>query len=240
MKAYSITDVGMVRTMNQDYVFCYDEPIGTLANLFLVADGMGGHQAGDYASRCCVETVSNAVKKAKMNLPIEVLDEAIQEGNLAVFSQAENNTSLYGMGTTLVATTVLGSEMYVANVGDSRAYLISDGLIKQITEDHSWVEEMVRLGELEREEARTHRNKNVITRAIGTSSFVQADFFEVNVKEGDIILMCTDGLTNMVVDDVLLEIVLSQPDIESMGKEMVRIANANGGKDNIGIVLVQI
>ena len=159
---------------------------------------------------------------------------------MAVFRQAENDPSLYGMGTTLVAATVVGSELFVANIGDSRAYLIHKDRIKQITEDHSWVEEMVRLGELEREEARTHRNKNVITRAIGTSALVQADFFEVTVKEGDILLMCTDGLTNMLEDEDICEIIKQKHTVIDMGKELVRAANANGGKDNIGIVLVQI
>ena len=240
METYSITDIGMVREMNQDYVFCYDNPIGSLSNLFLVADGMGGHQAGDYASRCCVETVANCTKNSKAKSPIGILEEAIQEGNMAVFRHAENDPSLYGMGTTLVAATIVGRELYIANIGDSRAYLIHKDKIKQITEDHSWVEEMVRLGELERKEARTHKNKNVITRAIGTSAIVQADFFELTVKEGDILLMCPDGLTNMLEDDDICDIIKEKQTVVDMGKELVRAANANGGKDNIGIVLVQI
>ena len=239
MKAYSITDVGMVRKTNQDYVFCYDNLLGQLPNLFLVADGMGGHQAGDYASRYCVESIAASVKNSKTKSPIGILDEAIHTANLAVFRQAESDPSLYGMGTTIVAATVIGSELYVANIGDSRAYLIRDG-IRQITEDHSWVEEMVRKGELERKDARTHKNKNVITRAIGTDALVQADFFQLSVQENDILLMCTDGLTNMLEDDAILEIISEASTVEAMGKELVEAANANGGKDNIGIVLVQI
>ena len=144
------------------------------------------------------------------------------------------------MGTTLVIATVLGNDLYVGNVGDSRAYLTRNGKLRQITEDHSWVEEMIRLGELERSEARTHKNKNVITRAIGTGPFVQPDFFEIQVIEGDILLMCTDGLCNMVEDEEILEILSSDMELEEKGNELIRVANANGGRDNIGVVLVQI
>ena len=240
MKTYSITDVGMVRKVNQDYVFCYENPVGNLPNLFVVADGMGGHQAGDYASRCCVENIATSVKNGKAKSPISVMEEAINEANLSVFRQAESNPDLYGMGTTLVATTIVGKEMYIANIGDSRAYIIHKDQIKQITEEHSWVQEMIRNGQLESKEARSHKNKNVITRAIGTSAMVQADYFELTVTEGDILLMCTDGLTNMLEDEDILDIIQEKDTVEAMGKELIRAANANGGKDNIGIVLVQI
>ena len=239
MKTFSITDIGSVRKVNQEYVFCYDNPVGQLSNLFLVADGMGGHQAGDYASRLCVETVANAVKNSRLRSPISILEAAIQEGNMAVFRDAEKEETLYGMGTTMVAATVIGREVYIANIGDSRAYLIRDG-IHQITEDHSLVEEMIRSGDLERKDAKSHPNKNVITRAIGTSAIVQADFFELEVKEEDVLLLCTDGLTNMLDDEEILSIIKEKTNLEAAGNELVRAANANGGKDNIGIVLIQI
>ena len=239
MKAYSITDVGQVRKVNQDYVFCYPNSVGQLPNLFLVADGMGGHQAGDYASRCCVETIATNVKNSQVRSPIGILENAIQEANRTVFCQAEADASLHGMGTTIVAATILGEELYVANIGDSRAYLLREEM-HQITEDHSWVEEMVRKGELERKDARHHKNKNVITRAVGTNALVQADFFELRMQKGDILLMCTDGLINMVEDEDIFDIVKQSMDIEVAGKELVRVANTNGGKDNIGIVLVEI
>ena len=239
MKAYSITDVGQVRKVNQDYVFCYPNSVGQLPNLFLVADGMGGHQAGDYASRCCVETIATNVKNSQVRSPIGILENAIQEANRTVFRQAEADASLHGMGTTIVAATILGEELYVANIGDSRAYLLREEM-HQITEDHSWVEEMVRNGELERKDARHHKNKNVITRAVGTNALVQADFFELRMQKGDILLMCTDGLINMVEDEDIFDIVKQSMDIEAAGKELVRVANTNGGKDNIGIVLVEI
>ena len=175
MKAYSITDVGQVRKVNQDYVFCYPNSVGQLPNLFLVADGMGGHQAGDYASRCCVETIATNVKNSQVRSPIGILENAIQEANRTVFCQAEADASLHGMGTTIVAVTILGEELYVANIGDSRAYLLREEM-HQITEDHSWVEEMVRNGELERKDARHHKNKNAILIGIYRQSFWKIDF----------------------------------------------------------------
>lgn len=239
MKTFSITDVGMVRQVNQDYVFCYENPIGQVSNLFLVADGMGGHKAGDYASRYCVEKVVESIKNGTIRSPISILERAIQEANAAVYAKAESEEELNGMGTTIVAATILGRELYIANVGDSRAYLIRED-IHQITEDHSLVEAMVQSGDIDRKDARLHPNKNVITRAIGTTATVQADFFEISVEEGDILLLCTDGLTNMIEDDEICQIAKSDTDMRKVGAELVRVANANGGRDNIGVVLVQI
>lgn len=239
MRTFSITDIGMVRKMNQDYIFCSNNPIGSLSNLFLVADGMGGHNAGDYASKCCVENMIAAIEHSNLKSPISILEQALQKANTAVYETAERNEELQGMGTTIVAATILGTEMYIANVGDSRAYLIRE-YIHQITEDHSWVETMIQKGELDRKDARLHEKKNVITRAIGMGPVVQADFFEISLEEGDMLTMCTDGLSNMVADEDIYDIIKSSGNIESAGKELIRTANANGGKDNIGLILVQI
>lgn len=229
----------MVRKTNQDYVFCGNNPIGSLSNLFLVADGMGGHNAGDHASKCCVENMITAIEHSNLKSPISILEQALQKSNTAVYKAAESDVALQGMGTTLVAATILGTEMYIANVGDSRAYLIRE-YIHQITEDHSWVEAMVRKGEIERKDARLHEKKNVITRAIGIGSIVQPDFFEISLEEGDMLIMCTDGLSNMIEDEEMFEIVKNNNNIEVAGKELIRTANANGGKDNIGLILIQI
>ena len=229
----------MVRKTNQDYVFCCNSPIGSLANLFLVADGMGGHNAGDYASKYCVENVIKSIEHSNLKSPISILEQALQKANAAVYEAAGNDEALQGMGTTIVAATILGTEMYIANVGDSRAYLIRE-YIHQITEDHSWVEAMIRKGEIERKDARLHEKKNVITRAIGMGAVVQADFFEISLEEGDVLAMCTDGLSNMIEDEDIFEIVKDSDNIENAGKELIRTANANGGKDNIGLILKQI
>lgn len=240
MQAFSITDVGRKRQINQDYIFSCENAIGSLPNLFIVADGMGGHKAGDFASKCCVETVVDTIKKSKLKTPIGIIEEAITSANTKIVEEASANIDLEGMGTTVVIAVVIEDNVYVANIGDSRLYLITDG-IRQITEDHSLVEAMVRTGEIGREEARNHPNKNVITRAVGTNRLVLADFFEIQINEGDVLLLCSDGLSNMLEDDEIFSIVQKNADsMEEAGKELVDQANENGGKDNIGIVLVKI
>lgn len=239
MRVYSATDVGQKRKMNQDYVFASDQPVGNLPNLFVVADGMGGHNAGDYASAHAVETVVEEIRKDADYNPIKMLRHAIETANTEIIAQAEKDMQLSGMGTTMVAATVVGHYAYVANVGDSRLYLI-DRCIRQITRDHSLVQEMVRLGELKEEEARYHPDKNIITRALGAERTVDIDFFDFELEPGNIILMCSDGLSNMV-EDVKIEQILLKPDISLMekGNALIREANANGGKDNIAIILIE-
>ncbi len=240
MKAFSITDVGRKRTMNQDYVFCSEDAVGVFPNLFIVADGMGGHKAGDYASKFCVQAVVDSIEKSKLITPIGVLEEAINTANLAVYKEAATNSDLEGMGTTFVSAVIYDKNLYVANIGDSRLYLINDK-VSQITEDHSLVEAMVKTGEIEKKDARFHPNKNIITRALGTNKAVTADFFEVQLEDHDIVLLCSDGLTNMLEDEEINEIVKSySDDIEKAAKMLVEKANENGGKDNIAIIIVQL
>ena len=143
MKTFSITDIGRLREMNQDYVYTSDTPVGALPNLFLVADGMGGHNAGDYASKFTVETVVSLIEESAGTDPRELLSDAITETNRRLIAQAESDPALFGMGTTLVALVVQGDRMLVANIGDSRLYVVNEKSIKQITEDHSYVQEMV-------------------------------------------------------------------------------------------------
>ena len=240
MRTFSITDVGQKREINQDYVYCNDTSVGTLPNLFIVADGMGGHKAGDYASKFCVEEIVKLINESSGKTVIGMIESAVARTNEQMIKQASEQSSLEGMGTTLVIATIMDDLLYVANIGDSRLYLISD-TIKQVTEDHSLVEEMIKTGELRRDEARFHPKKNVITRAVGTSSSVIPDYFEVNVSKGDIILICSDGLSNMVEDNEMYEIIKKyETDLETAGNELVKLANDNGGKDNIAIILIVI
>ncbi len=214
--------------------------MGNLPNLFVVADGMGGHNAGDYASSHAVLTMVDEIRRDEGINVIRVLRHAIETANTRIVEDARADESLYGMGTTLVAATVVGEFAYVANIGDSRLYLINDG-IRQVTRDHSLVEEMIRLGEIRPEEARTHPDKNIITRAIGAEETVDIDFFEKELQRGDILLMCSDGLSNMVEDERIGELVrTSGGDLAQKGEALVREANQNGGKDNIAIILVEI
>ena len=236
MKTFSITDVGMVRQVNQDYVYTTDNPLGPLPNLFVVADGMGGHQAGDYASKYTVEVLRRELKQSEEEDVEKALVSAIKTANREIIKKASQDPHLKGMGTTVVVATIVNQMMYFANVGDSRLYLINQG-ITQLTKDHSLVEEMVRLGGIKPEEAKSHPDKNIITRAIGAKAEVDVDFYEHRLKRGDIILMCTDGLSNMVEDEELFHIVQGGRDIVEAGTSLVEAAKENGGTDNIGLVL---
>ena len=237
MKAFAMTDVGRARDINQDYLFTSENPVGTLPNLFVVADGMGGHKAGDVAARFAVETLVRCIESQKEELnPLRVLQSAIETANEQLYDKAQNDEALTGMGTTMVAAVIKEDTLFVANVGDSRLYVLGEEII-QITRDHSLVEEMVRRGEIKREEARNHPNKNIITRAMGTSRKIVADCFEESLG-GRKILMCSDGLTNMLMDEDIKIIMDQSGNLEEVGKQLVAAANENGGADNITVVLV--
>ena len=238
MRAYAKTDMGQKRTTNQDFVYCSIDAVGQLPNLFIVADGMGGHRAGDLASHFTVERFIKAVEESDAENMISIIDEAVGTANSALMDKAKESEDYKGMGTTLVVATIVDHSLFVANIGDSRLYLISDD-IHQITRDHSLVEEMVKLGELDKESARTHAKKNIITRAIGANRNVIADFFEIEFSQGDRILMCSDGLTNMVEDETIKEIITGSSDIQDAVHKLIKTANDNGGKDNIAVVLVE-
>ena len=239
MKAYAATDVGRVRKVNQDYIFCSMRPVGKLPNLFIVADGMGGHKAGDLASRYTVETLIENIKNSHSDNPITIINDAIVNANTRLLEKAEESEDYTGMGTTLVVCTIIGESMYVANVGDSRLYLYDEKL-SQITRDHSLVEEMVALGKLNRDEARKHKRKNVITRAIGGGKEVMADFFEAELTAGNRIVMCSDGLSNMVDDGEIEQVLSSDLSIEDKTRKLIDRANENGGMDNIAVVIVEL
>ena len=161
IKAFSITDIGKKRQLNQDFVFTSELPLGSLPNLFVVADGMGGHKAGDFASKYTVKTMIEEVVRSKDDRPVEILRNAIKSANEFVRRKARDDANMVGMGTTVVAATYKEDVLYVANVGDSRLYVVNES-ISQITRDHSLVEEMVRIGSLDREAARNHPDKNII------------------------------------------------------------------------------
>lgn len=239
MKAFAKTDIGSKRSMNQDSYYCNETSVGSFHNLFIVADGMGGHKAGDQASKLCVTQMEDAISKSAHKTPVSIFEEAVAKANLAVYQEAKGNIEYEGMGTTMVACTVQNDTMYVANIGDSRLYLLREKL-HQITSDHSLVEELVKKGNLTESEARIHPQKNIITRALGTDSQVSADYFEVAIQKGDIILLCSDGLSNMIDDEDMEYIVNQSRSLEDAGKALVDKANQNGGDDNITVVLAKI
>lgn len=238
LKTFSITDIGKKRKLNQDYVYTSERPVGNLPNVFIVADGMGGHNAGDYASKFTVETIVGEIVNLSEKNPEQILKKAIEVANDKVLRMANENPDLEGMGTTVVAATCIGEELHVANVGDSRLYVIGEK-ITQVTRDHSLVEEMIRMGGIDRATARNHPDKNIITRAIGAEESIDIDFFHVGLSKGDIVLMCSDGLTNMLEDEEIRMILNGQRDIVEKAEQLVKAANNNGGKDNIAVVLIE-
>lgn len=238
LKTFSLTDTGIRRKVNQDYIFTCEKPIGNLPNLFLVADGMGGHKAGDYASKHTVETICEMVERSLEKDPRIILTQAIDAANEHIRNKSLEDENLNGMGTTIVAATCLDNCVQVANVGDSRLYVVGES-IRQITQDHSYVEELVRKGSLDKETARNHPDKNIITRAIGAGDVVDIDFFSVVINPGETILMCTDGLSNMLEDEEIRMIMEGQRDLVEKVEALIREANNRGGKDNISVVLIE-
>lgn len=242
MESYAMTDIGSRRQVNQDYVYCSDDAVGLLPNLYIVADGMGGHKAGDFASRYSVSEFEKEIKEQKARTIIGSMEGAVRLVNERLLKEAEAEPEYHGMGTTFVAACITQESLYVLNIGDSRLYLLSEkGTIRQITQDHSLVEEKILRGEIERKDAKNHPEKNVITRALGAAEQVVPDFFEVELEAGDYVLLCSDGLTNMVEDINIKEIVLQKDtSLEEKAEKLIDLANENGGKDNISLVLVHI
>lgn len=238
LRSYALTDIGRRRQLNQDYIYASETPVGNLPNLFIVADGMGGHKAGDYASDLAVETVVGEAETSFEKSPEKILGHAISKANEILRKRANEDFALSGMGTTLVAATCIGRYLEVANVGDSRLYVIRDE-IEQITEDHSLVEEMVRMGGIGREEARNHPDKNIITRAVGAKDDVEVDFFNLELQTGDMVLLCSDGLTNMVDDETICRILKNGKSLRDRVEELVETANVNGGRDNISVIVIE-
>jgi len=241
LRAAKLTDVGKARPHNEDYVD-YSIPsdprqLALKGSIFAVADGMGGHQAGEVASRAAVEA---AIAHYQADTAHDVgtsLIRAFRAANQQLYAQAEGDPEKGGMGTTLVAAVLLGQKVYVANVGDSRAYLINNRGITQITEDHSWVEEQVRAGLLNEEQARRHPQRNLVTRALGSKPAVEVDLFEGEIVAGDTLLLCSDGLTGRVTDQEIADIVREHPPSEA-ARRLVALANERGGNDNITVLII--
>lgn len=242
MNSWAVTDKGIVRNQNQDAFYTYNSPDNDLS-ILMVCDGMGGAKAGNVASELAIqvfkaEAKNTLPKVSTENIPDE-LKRCIALSNKAVYELSQTDIDCRGMGTTLVAAVVKGNMLYAANVGDSRAYLINDDEIRQITRDHSLVEDMVERGDITREESRIHPNKNLITRAVGTLDTVECDTFTLNIKEGDYVLLCSDGLTNLVPDEELRRMVIESSSIKECCDSLLNAALQCGAPDNVTIVLYQ-
>ncbi|HEV8623308.1 MAG TPA: Stp1/IreP family PP2C-type Ser/Thr phosphatase [Acidimicrobiia bacterium] len=221
------TDVGRGRPENEDSHLVDPED-----GLYAVADGMGGHRAGEVASATAIDALKSAY------LGGQRLDEAVEAANAAVFARAAEDAALRGMGTTLTAIALQDSTALLGHVGDSRAYLMRDGAVAQVTEDHSLVEQLVREGRLTPEEAQNHPQRAIITRALGVDPDVQVDTYRIDLKPGDRLMICSDGLTNMLSDDTIAQTLRRHADPQQAADTLVDMANQAGGDDNITVVLV--
>lgn len=220
------TDIGQVREGNEDSFLI-------VAPLYAVADGMGGHRGGEVASSLALETVQGMFERREGSLADQVV-----EANRAVFDRSQNDRSVSGMGTTLTAALVDGSRVHLVHVGDSRAYLLRGGELAQLTEDHTLVHRMVMEGEISQEEAETHPHRSILTRALGVDQSIQVDEGDVEVADGDRLLLCTDGLTGMVPEGQIREILLESADPQEAVEKLVKVANRAGGIDNITAVIL--
>lgn len=235
------TDVGRVRRENQDSVFA--KQIDDNSALLIVADGMGGHIGGKQASSSAIESIAqNILEGYKPSLTDEEAEDllrcSIASANQSIYDAAFINSELKGMGTTAVVALVTDNVLYTANVGDSRLYIYSNGSLNQVTTDHSYVESLVSKGLISKDEAKTHPQKNIITRAVGSDEIVDIDIFKNQLSQDDIILVCSDGLHGLVSEEDIIKVL--NGDITQAAKELVSMANDNGGKDNISVITVKI
>lgn len=239
MKTAMRTDIGHIRTVNEDRVV-----VKTLANgltLAIVADGMGGHQAGDIASQNAVEAIDEHLDEALQQGELELetlMKEAIFRANERVFAVASSQAHYHGMGTTVVVTLVDRNRMTIGHIGDSRAYLWNGEQLIQLTEDHSLVNELLKNGQITTEEAERHPRRNVLTRALGTEPFVEVDVSTHTWRTNNILLLCTDGLSNMIDKGQMEQMLMSEKSLEEKVETLVDHALGAGGDDNISVVLL--
>ena len=237
-------DIGKHRINNEDAVFIHNTQFGCLPNLFIVADGMGGHNAGEIASNKAIQNFCDYIhfnrekQQLNQNDIVELLKEGILYSNQTIYHKSIVDPHLHGMGTTFLGATIFENSLYIANVGDSRLYLISKQGIQQITTDHSFVEEMVRTGTLSEEEAEHHPQRNVITRAVGTQETVTVDTYVLTLEPNTYILMCSDGLTNMLHDSEIAALCSIKSDLHDLVHVLIDTANEKGGFDNISVILI--
>jgi protein phosphatase len=243
MEYYGISDTGKVRKINQDVCMTFYDDTKNIA-LLVVCDGMGGAKAGNIASDIAAEAFmefmqSHLAEESNIIDVMQRMHDAVRTANARVYDRSVNDIDCAGMGTTLVAAAVTPTGTVVVNVGDSRAYHISGYQITQVTKDHSVVEDMIDRGDLTRSEASNHPNRNLITRVIGTSTDAEPDFFFLNLQTGEHLLLCSDGLSNMLSENVLLSEITGGSSVHETCEKLIRLANNKGAPDNVTAVLIQ-
>lgn len=247
--SFGLTDTGLKREKNEDYFLLNDE-----MGLYIVADGMGGHQGGDYASRLAVETIEEELRRFASDpssvVPLNGIRTAVNDykGQLRhavlmashrIYASALRDKRLRGMGTTSVVILIRNNKIYLANVGDSRAYILRGREVRQLTEDHSLVQEQLKAGMISPLDARDHRLRNIITRSVGFQDEVDIDVDECFVQKDDKVILCTDGLSNMVTNDEISQIVADES-VETACRRLIDLANSRGGEDNATVVIAHI
>lgn len=237
------TDIGKIREINQDSYYYSDSQS---LPLFVVADGMGGHKAGEIASLIVTQTVKemyNQFMEHMINKELNINDfisKTLKEANIRIFNESNSIEEYKGMGTTVTMAIIYENILYIGQIGDSRGYLLRDGELVQLTQDHSLVAELLRNGSITEKDALNHPQRNIITRALGTDEMVEIDIFNKEILKNDIIFLCTDGLTNMVSNELIKEILLSGEDIQNTCEELVNRANESGGVDNITAMVIKL
>lgn len=246
MYAAGLTDVGTTRSQNQDAIFVSNEKIGPFPNLFVVADGMGGHKAGDVASCTAVDLFIGYVRDypaaefIKQENYLELLTTAATQAGERIYALSESDESMRGMGTTLTACVIENKEAYIVHVGDSRAYAIWPLRIDQLTTDHTYVEQLLKAGKVSQEEALAHPKRHVLTRVLGMPGDVEIDAFVSELADASAVLLCSDGLSNMLDADTLIRIANGLGFVENRVRYLVDEANRRGGHDNISVILIDI
>ncbi|WP_026893907.1 Stp1/IreP family PP2C-type Ser/Thr phosphatase [Clostridiisalibacter paucivorans] len=237
------TDVGLIREINQDaYLWCSEPNIA----LFAVADGMGGHNAGEIASSLAINTINDIIYRDKNKLEngdsniFRLIYNILNKANNVILSKSEKENDLSGMGTTITLAYIYDDNIYIGHIGDSRAYLFRNNKLIQITEDHSLVAQLVKNGTISEEEAANHPQKNIITRALGTDYIIKPDIFKRDIENGDIIMLCTDGLTNMLKDEDISEILTKEENLDVACDTLINKANNVGGTDNTTVMLIKV
>lgn len=231
------TDIGKIREHNEDYLI-----VDKTISLFIIGDGMGGRQGGEVASEVGVKTICSfirdSVRANNDNIP-SIIHQAFHVANRIIYTKAFQEPDLNGMGTTIVLALCHNDKIYIAHVGDSRAYLIQNEKIKQLTQDHSITGELLKAGKITEEEANKHHLRNFLTKALGTKEIVKPDIISISLQEGDLILLCTDGLTDMLKNKEIKDIILNSNNPQKTCEKLIFTANKNGGKDNTTIILIK-
>ncbi|MGE4282620.1 MAG: Stp1/IreP family PP2C-type Ser/Thr phosphatase [Clostridia bacterium] len=244
MRIGAFTDKGKARDINEDCFFVSEFNLEDVFGYCIVADGMGGHNAGEIASSLAIEEIKKYIKDfyhpdMTDQQVIGIMNDSMSRANKTIYDKSLENQSYNGMGTTAIACIIYDKKIYIAHVGDSRAYLIHESSISQITTDHSMIEELINSGSITREEAQNHPQKNIITRALGGEENIPVDIHIQEYSEGDMIIMCTDGLSNMLTDLEILSVLKCRNHLQSAVEELISIANDRGGLDNITVVALE-